>query len=219
MTQAPERTPSEQAAGTQVVYQLEGTLLEACSCNVLCPCWIGEDPDGGTCDTIVSYHFDKGVIEGADVSGLNMVMVGHIPGNILQGNWRVVVNVDSRATPEQKQALLNVFTGKLGGPIADIAQLIGEVISVDDVKIEHQVVGGAGTLEIPGAVFAEMEPYRSATGEVTTLRDSIFSTVPGSPAWVGKTKKYRVTLPQYGMEWEFEGRNAIQSDYKIDYRA
>ena len=32
---------------TQVVYELEGTLLEACSCGVLCPCWIGEDPDGG----------------------------------------------------------------------------------------------------------------------------------------------------------------------------
>jgi hypothetical protein len=28
-------------------YVLEGTLLEACNCNVLCPCWIGE---GGTRD-------------------------------------------------------------------------------------------------------------------------------------------------------------------------
>jgi hypothetical protein len=24
---------------TDVVYDLEGTLLEACSCGVLCPCW------------------------------------------------------------------------------------------------------------------------------------------------------------------------------------
>ena len=26
-------------------YRLEGDLLEVCDCKVLCPCWIGEDPD------------------------------------------------------------------------------------------------------------------------------------------------------------------------------
>ena len=220
MTQAPERTPSEQAAGERVVYQLEGTLLEACSCNVLCPCWIGEDPDGeGTCDAFVSYHFDKGVIDGVDVGGLNIVNIAHIPGNVLQGNWRVVIHIDKRATPQQKEALLDAFGGKLGGPLADLAQLIGEIVSVDDVEIDHQISGGAGTLHVPGILEAEMEPYRSMNGDVTTLRDSVFSTVPGSPAWVGKATKHKVTLGRYGMEWEFEGRNAIQSEYKIDYRA
>jgi len=34
-----------------MAYEIEGKLLEVCSCNVLCPCWIGEDPDGGTCDS------------------------------------------------------------------------------------------------------------------------------------------------------------------------
>jgi hypothetical protein len=23
--------------------QIEGTLFEVCTCNVLCPCWVGED--------------------------------------------------------------------------------------------------------------------------------------------------------------------------------
>ena len=41
-------------------YQLEGRLLEVCDCNVLCPCWVGEDPDNGTCDAVVAYHIDKG---------------------------------------------------------------------------------------------------------------------------------------------------------------
>ena len=68
---------------TKVVYELEGTLLEACSCGVLCPCWIGEDPDGGACDAFNAYHFDRGTIRGVDVSGLNFVRVVHIPGNVL----------------------------------------------------------------------------------------------------------------------------------------
>ena len=53
-----------------MAYQLEGSLLEVCTCNVLCPCWVGEDPDSGTCDSAMAYHFDKGDINGVDVSGL-----------------------------------------------------------------------------------------------------------------------------------------------------
>jgi hypothetical protein len=29
----------------------------------------------------------------------------------------------------------------------------------------------------------------------------------------------RVSLPKYGMEWEFAGRNAIQSDWKMEFVA
>ncbi len=60
-------------------YHLEGALLEVCTCNVLCPCWIGEDPDFGTCDAILAYHYEKGEIDGVDVSGLTVAMAGHIP--------------------------------------------------------------------------------------------------------------------------------------------
>ena len=49
-------------------YHLEGRLLEVCNCRVLCPCWIGEDPDFGTCDTIVAWHFDKGTIDGVEIT-------------------------------------------------------------------------------------------------------------------------------------------------------
>ena len=49
-------------------YHLEGRLLEVCDCRVLCPCWIGEDPDNGTCDSMQAWHFDKGRVNGIDVT-------------------------------------------------------------------------------------------------------------------------------------------------------
>ena len=52
-----------------MAYQLEGRLLEVCTCNILCPCWVGEDPDGGTCDGLFAWHFDKGSMNGTDVTG------------------------------------------------------------------------------------------------------------------------------------------------------
>jgi hypothetical protein len=199
------------------VYSFQGTLIEACSCNVLCPCWIGEDPDGGECYGIVAYHLDAGQVGGIDVSGRSVVLLAHIPGNVLAGNWEVVVLVDEHTTPEQREALVKAFSGQLGGPLADFAQLIGTLKGVESVPISHQVRGGVGTLSIPGIVEAEMEPYRSPAGDVTTLRDSIFSTIPGTPAWVSKASRNRVSLPRYGMSWEYEGRNAIQAEWRMEH--
>src|SRR3974390_2010053 len=107
-------------------YHLEGKLLEVCDCNVLCPCWIGENADNGTCDAVVAYCIDSGTVNGTDVSGLSLALLVHIPGNILQGNWRVGLVVDDKATPQQQDALLSVWTGKLGGPGADLGNLGGE---------------------------------------------------------------------------------------------
>jgi len=204
---------------TEAAYSLKGTLLEVCSCGVLCPCWIGEDPDGGECFSVVGYHFDTGQIRGVDVSGLSILTVNHIPGNILAGNWEVVALVDDRATDDQREAILAAFTGKLGGPLADLAELIGTVKGIESATIRHEIEGGIGTLEVPGVLRAEMKPYRGPDGSVTTLRESIFSTVPGSPAWVAKAERNRVNLPQYGMVWEYEGRNAIQSEWTMEYAA
>ena len=209
----------EAAQETRTVYSLKGTLLEACSCGVLCPCWIGEDPDGGECYAIVGYHFDSGEIREVDVSGLSLLSVAHIPGNILAGNWEVVVLVDDAASDEQREAILAAFTGELGGPLADLAQLIGTVKGVESVAIRHEVEEGVGSLSVPGILEAKMEPYRGPDGSVTTLHESIFSTVPGSPAWVSKASKNRVDLPQYGMSWEFEGRNAIQAEWTMEHAA
>jgi hypothetical protein len=203
----------------EAVYTLEGTLLEVCSCNVLCPCWIGEDPDGGECYSVVAFPIDSGQITGVDVSGRSAVLVNRIPGNVLAGNWEVVLLVDDQATSEQRDALVAALGGQLGGPLADLAGLYGTVKAVQSVPISHQVHGGTGTLRIPGLVEAELVPYRGPDGSVTTLRESIFSTVPGSPAWVSKATRNRVHLPQYGMRWEYEGSNAIQADWKMEHIA
>ena len=45
-------------------YEIEGRLLEVCTCNVLCPCWVGEDPDYKTCDTTIAWGIEKGIDRG-----------------------------------------------------------------------------------------------------------------------------------------------------------
>jgi hypothetical protein len=210
-------TTETSPAATSQGYQLEGSLLEVCSCNTLCPCWIGEEPDNGTCDTVIAYNLMSGKIRGIDVSGLSIVNVGHIPGNVLDGNWRIAIYVDDRASDEQMEALLDAFGGKLGGPLADLAGLVGEIVAVERAPISHTIVDGAGTLTVGDKVDCAMHPYRGPDGSITTLNNSVFSTVPGAPAYVAVADHQRIDVPEHGYQWSLENKNAIQSDWKIDY--
>lgn len=197
-------------------YAIEGKLLEACSCDGPCPCWVGDDPDGGRCSALVAYHYDKGHINGVDVSGLTLALAVQFFNNVLQGNWRVAVHVDSKATSQQKEAILAAHTGQLGGPLADLAPLIGEVLGVYDIPIEFNMAEGKGTIRVGEVVSAEMQPYTDMQGRPTKLVDSIFSTIPGSPAYVGKAKSFKTDLPQHGMTWELSGRNAVLGDFRFE---
>jgi hypothetical protein len=202
---------TDQQGATPMAYDIEGRLLEVCTCNILCPCWVGEDPDGGVCESSLAWRIDKGTIEGVDVSGRTIAQSVHIPGNVLAGNWRAVVYVDDETTDEQQAAMLKVFTGELGGAIADLAGLIGEVIAVERAPITFTVEEGKGILTIGEAVDAELAPFQGATGAATALHDTVFSTIPGAPAYVGKAAHYRRDGAKHGLaDVDIEGHNAIQ---------
>ena len=199
-----------------MAYRLEGSLLEFCTCNAICPCWIGEDPDGGTCDVAVAWHFRKGAIDGVDVSGLTLGAMAHVPGNILEGNWRVVVVMDEKATTQQEEAILSVYTGKQGGPVADIVKLIGEVVGVERAPISFQADKGKGFLKIGQSVDAVMEPYLNPKGEPTMLHNSVFSSSGGGPAYVGKAPTYKVTNQALGMDVNLSGHNVVQGNFLFE---
>jgi hypothetical protein len=198
-----------------MAYDLKGSLLEVCDCDVLCPCWVGEDPDNDTCEAIVAWHIDRGAIDGVDVSGLTLASFAHIPDNVLSPEtWKVALFVDDRASERQQEALLQVWTGQQGGPVGELVKVVGEVASVERAPIEFTVEDGRGTLRIGEVAEAVMAPFQGATGEVTTLSETVFSTIPGAPAFAAKASTYRRQGAPYGMrDIALEGHNAVQGEF------
>ena len=194
-------------------YQLEGRLLEVCTCKILCPCWVGEDPDLDYCDGLLGWHVDKGKVNNTDVSGHALVVLAHIPGNILKGNWSVRIYVDDKATAEQKDALVGVWTGRQGGPVADLAKLVGKVIAVEQVPITFDIKGVNGTLKVGNVIDAGLRPFQGATGKDTALYDTIFTTIPGSPAYVGKASHYKVNAPEFQID--LKDHNAVSGSFRF----
>lgn len=210
-TRLGDRPLDQREKNSEMTYDIEGRLLEVCTCNILCPCWVGEDPDGGTCDSSFAWQIDRGTIEGIDVTGRTVALSVHIPGNVLAGNWKAVVYLDEATSNEQEQALLKVFTGQLGGAIADLAGLITEVVAVERVPIDFSVSEGKGTLTIGRVVDAELAPFQGAMGNPTALHDTAFTTIPGSPAFVGKAAHYRRDASMHGLaDIDIANNNAIQ---------
>ena len=198
-------------------YRLEGQVLEVCTCNAVCPCWIARAPDGGECRGVMAYHFTKGTIDNIDVSGLSVAMVVHIPGVVTAGNWKALLFIDERATQDQEQALIEVLSGKAGGPVADFAQLIGEVVGVERAPIDFSLEKGKGSFSVGDKVSAEIEPLIGATGNQTVLSESAFSTIPGSPAYCAESTSFRLNAgAEHGWNFEISGKNAINGDFLFD---
>ncbi|HZD74263.1 MAG TPA: DUF1326 domain-containing protein [Actinomycetota bacterium] len=197
-------------------YDVEGRLLEVCNCNAICPCWVGLDPDAGTCDSVLAWAVDRGTVEGVDVSDRVVGLSVHLPGNVLAGGWKAVVYVDDRCSKEQQEALLKVFTGRLGGAIADLAALIGEVVAVERIPITCTVHEGEGLLRFGEVAEARLTGFKGATGAATTLADSVFSTIPGAPAYPGTASRFRRTESHHGLaDIDVSGRNAVQGTFRF----
>ncbi len=198
-----------------MAYQLKGRMLEVCTCQTVCPCFIGEAPDGGSCDVTVAWHIDKGEIEGVDVTGCTIAAIAHIPGKPLDGNWRAAVYVDDGATEAQETAILNVFTGKLGGAIADVASLIGEVVGVERASIKFRAENGKGSLKIGDVANAEMEPFVTPDGAVATHSNPLISGAPGAPALLGRAPHYRAKHDSVGIDVDLVDHSAVECSFSF----
>src|SRR5215218_10919277 len=132
-------------------YQVEGRLLELCSCGAHCPCQPTGEPDAGECTAVNAWHVERGTINGTDVAGLTLVALSHVHGHVLQGR-SVVYYVDDTATDQQQAALLSAWTGQEGGPLAEVAGLTGEVNGVERAPMTFAIAQGKGHLQVGQAL-------------------------------------------------------------------
>ena len=204
-----------------MTYQLEGQMLEVCTCDAICPCFSGRDPDGGVCEGILAFDIERGSVGDVDVAGRKVVMVAHLPGNALQGGWKLALLVDDQANEAQQNALIQVWTGKLGGPVGDLAQLYGEVVAVEKAAIDFNATEGTGSIHIKqdadAIAEAEFAGLKGPTGRPTTLVDPLLGSIPGSPFYAATASTYRRYATRYGMaDVDISDHNAIHGAFRYE---
>ena len=151
-------------------WSLKGSYVETCSCDLICPCNATFD-HGATydyCRVTLVFNIREGEIEGTDIAGLKVVVVGDTPKVMTEGNWRIGMFIDERASDEQADKLGKVFSGELGGPMGALAGLVGEVLGVERASIEVQDDGVNHRVRVGDAIDFEIKdivPFGVETGE------------------------------------------------------
>jgi len=151
-------------------WNLSGRYAETCSCELMCPCNITFD-HGATydyCRATLAFDIEQGQIEGVDVGGLKFVAIVDSPKVMTDGNWKLGAFVDANASEEQADKLVKVFTGQLGGPMAGLAPLVGEVLGVERLPIEIVDDGLRHSVKVGDVIDFEVKdivPFGVETGE------------------------------------------------------
>jgi hypothetical protein len=184
-------------------WNLAGSYAETCSCELMCPCNLSFD-HGATydyCRATLAFNIREGSVNGVDVAGRKVVVIADTPKVMTDGNWKVGLYVDQDASDEQFGGLLGVFSGRLGGPMAALAPLIGEVvgaeratIDIDDDGLRHSVrVGSSIEFEIEDIV-----PFGKEDGRPVKF-DGMFHPV-GPDLTMAEAKRSRINA--FGIAYE-----------------
>jgi hypothetical protein len=200
-------TPREEA---EMSWQLKGTYVETCSCDLICPCNASFDHGAvyDFCRVTLVFNIREGAIEGTDVSGLKFAAIADTPKVMTDGNWRLGMFVDETATDEQADKLTAVFGGQLGGPMAGLVPLVGEVLGVERVPIEVVDDGVRHSVRIGEGIDFEIEdivPFGVETGEAIRLKGMFHPA--GSELTVAEATRSRISA--FGIE--YEGKTGLSS--------
>jgi hypothetical protein len=66
------------------------------------------------------------------------------------------------------------------------------------------------------AVYVIGSLHLGTTGAPTTLHDTIFSTIAGAPAYVGKAPRFTMTNTGLGINVDLQNHNAIQGSFLFE---
>jgi hypothetical protein len=159
---------------------------------------------------ILNYHVQRGEVDGVDVSGRSVSLVVDSPKNMLDGGWRVGVIIDDKASKEQADKLTGVFAGQAGGPMANLAPLIGEVLGIEKHPIEYSDHGNRHSIRIGDAVAIEIEDYAAQDGGETTKLTGV---AHPSNSTITIAKPIESKIKAFGMEFKNAGKSAFSAPF------
>ncbi|MGH7762098.1 MAG: DUF1326 domain-containing protein [Candidatus Dormibacteraceae bacterium] len=197
-----------------MTWKIEGTYFENCNCDFSCPCTVTTFASPGTedrCQVVLAYHVIHGEIDGVDVSGHSVAVVADAPPQMLDGNWRVGLIIDDKASKEQTGKLAGVFSGQMGGPMANLAPLIGEVLGIENHPIEYHDSGLKHHLKIGNDIAIDVEDFVPPGMSEPTKLVGV-----GHPSNTTLTvaRPTASRIKAFGMEFHNSGKSAFSAPYR-----
>lgn len=147
-------------------WRLQGDWIKNCNCAFGCPCDFNAVPTHGNCEGLLGMRINRGHFADVKLDGISFFVVVSFPGPLHEGNGTVQAIIDERANQAQRDALLQILSGKHSaeGTLFNIFTLIVSK-ALDPVfapiKVEFDMNGRTARVSIPGVLETETKPIRN----------------------------------------------------------
>ena len=184
-------------------WRIEGQYMETCSCTYLCPCIVtnmAAAPTEGECKVAIAMRIDNGEKDGVRLDGLSFIVVMVSPGPMIEGNFKVGLIVDDKASEAQTKAIGEIATGAAGGPMAALGPLVGEVAGVEQRPIVFEQNGLDCSVKAGELIDQALSgtPSPAAEGEPIYL-DNAFHPVDSRLALATAKRSH---FHAFGIDWD-----------------
>ena len=198
-------------------WRLEGTIFDACNCQVPCPCAYFQHPSNEDCRFAGVWHVEHGNHGKISLNNFNMALVGYTKQNPLMGIDKAGWILDEKLTKEQRDALTQILGGKAGGLFSMLS--VKEPLGIWWAKFDHANDGkswsvkAGDTLEIK-AGFVKPPPGLpfEAKPKVAQSYDPLYG--PSMDKVVGITDVFRVKVG--GLDYDISGTNSPSGRFKYE---
>jgi hypothetical protein len=116
----------------------------------------------GFCEGMGAWRIEKGDYDGVSLDGLGLGFAAKWPGAIHEGNGTVCLFVDEKATPEQRDALINIGSGQAGGlPYEILATTFTTLLEPQFARIDFNIDGLNSSASIGNKFRIALESIRN----------------------------------------------------------
>jgi hypothetical protein len=213
-TLAGEEAPSEEASVDGVPWRISGSYLEACNCEAICPCRrTGGRPGGrstyGICLGALSWAVERGSLGDVDLSGLGAVIACRYDDDEPGSPWTFFLYVDERGDARQREALVAILTGRLGGtPLEHFpwAWKESHFLGWRPVRIEIDHTPGRGWFRAGGRVEVRIRGPVEDQEPVTCV-------IPGHHRSGVEDRAELLRVDEAPLSYKLRGRCAFESTF------
>jgi len=163
--------------GAVSAWRIQGSYFESCNCEAICPCRRVDGVPGGRstygeCLGVLSWVIEEGRAADVSLDGLGVALATRYHDDEPGSPWRFVLYVDVRADEAQRDALVGIYTGALGGDALKHfpwAWKTSELLAVRPVEIEVSHKPRRQWLRIRDRVSVRIREAYAGTETVTCV--------------------------------------------------
>lgn|SRR6187549_3211020 len=160
------------SANAKTKWSLEADFIQACSCDYGCPCEFSAPPTTGFCEGMGAWRISQGRHGDLKLDGLGLGFAARWPEAIHKGNGTCMLFFDERADAQQRDALLQICSGQLGGmPFEIIVTTFSKILEPQYVPFQFEFKGRNSRVQVGNAMNVAVEPIKNpVTGEPESVR-------------------------------------------------